>query len=214
MGANEERFGLAGPAVLKAVENRQLTRAMEHLMGLVGGIVADSHLHDSEIQFLSTWLAANRAVCDQFPGSAIARAVRNVLADGRVTDDERQHLLMTLQGLSGTHFALTGSVESEVVALPIEDDVTVRLPSSTVCFTGEFLFGTRAACERVTLAAGAGIADTVTRRLEYLVIGTRVSPNWVGTSFGRKIQRAVALQEEGHAIEIISEQRWLEALAA
>jgi hypothetical protein len=41
-----------------------------------------------------------------------------------------------------------------------------------------------------------------------------VSPHWRQTSYGNKIERAVQLQEEGCAIEIISERRWLEALGA
>jgi hypothetical protein len=57
-------------------------------------------------------------------------------------------------------------------------------------------------------------ADNVSKKVDILVIGTRVAPDWAHTSFGRKIQRAVELQEEGHAIEIISEKRMMEAVSA
>jgi len=39
-----------------------------------------------------------------------------------------------------------------------------------------------------------------------------VAPDWAHTSYGRKIESAVALQQEGHSIAIISERRWLAAL--
>jgi NAD-dependent DNA ligase len=78
--------------------------------------------------------------------------------------------------------------------------------------TGEFIFGTRAACERLTLKAGGMPLDKVTKHVDVLVIGTRLSPDWAHTSFGRKIQRAAELQEQGHPIEIISERRWLEVV--
>jgi NAD-dependent DNA ligase len=74
------------------------------------------------------------------------------------------------------------------------------------------MFGTRAACERATLRAGGMPSDSVSRKVDYLVIGTRVSASWAHTSFGRKIQKAAELQEAGHAIEIISERRWLESM--
>lgn len=200
------------PAINKAIATQALNRAVQHLMGIVDGMVADGHLHDKEIQFLSTWLSENVAVKDGWPGSMIHRKITEVLADGIVTEEERDHLHKTLAGLVGNDFCLTGSGSPEVASLPIEDAVTVQLKDSSVCHTGDFLFGTRAACERATLRAGGMPVDSVSRRVEYLVIGTRVSPHWAHTSFGRKIQKAVTLQEEGHAIEIISEARWVQAL--
>lgn len=79
---------------------------------------------------------------------------------------------------------------------------------------GEFLYGTRAACERLVLKVGAMCTDNVSKKVDILVVGTRVAPDWAHTSFGRKIQRAVELQTEGHAIEIISERRMMEAISA
>lgn len=199
-------------AKAKALQTRQNNRALEHLMGMVTGMVADRHLHDLEIKLLSTWLSDNNEVTSRWPGFVIARKVREVLADGLVTEAERKHLMQVLTDLASTDFTLTGSASPEIAALPINDSVTVIIRHAGVCHTGEFLFGTRAACERVTLAGGGMPLDSVSKSTDILVIGTRVSPNWAHTSFGRKIQRAAELQEEGHPIEIISERRWLESL--
>ena len=200
-------------AALTSVETHRTNRAIEHLLGLVTGMVADGELNDREITMLSTWLASHPEATADFPGAVIARAVREVLADGIITDAERDHLLTTLTGLASTDFSATGSVSPEVTGLPIEDCVSIDFKNSMVCFTGEFLYGTRAACERLVLKVGAMCADNVSKKVDILVIGTRVSPDWAHTSFGRKIQRAVELQEEGHAIEIISEKRMMEAIA-
>ncbi len=195
-----------------AAHRHRLNRAIEQLLGIASGILADGQLHDQEVTFLSTWLSAHSEVADQWPGSAVAKAVRDTLADGLITPAERDHLVTVLQALCGSEFALDGSATPLVTDLPIDDQVTVQLMNAGVCHTGEFLYGTRAAVERATLRAGGMPADTVTKRVEYLVVGTRVSPDWAHTTYGRKIQRAVALQDSGHAIEIISEQRWLKAL--
>ena len=200
-------------AVRIAIDKHQTNRAIEHLLGLVTGMVADGELNDREITMLSTWLASHPEATADFPGTVIARAVRDVLADGVITEIERNHLLTTLTGLASADFSATGSVSPEVTNLPIEDCVTVDFKNSMVCFTGEFLYGTRAACERLVLKVGAMCADNVSKKVDILVIGTRVAPDWAHTSFGRKIQRAVELQEEGHAIEIISERRMMEAIA-
>ncbi len=185
---------------------------MEQLLGIASGILADGHLHDQEISFLSTWLSEHHEAASVWPANAVATAVRDVLADGAITHEERDYLVSVLRSLCGSEFSLTGAPEPLVATLPIDDQVTVRLVNAGVCHTGEFLYGTRAAVERATLKAGGMPVDGVSRRVEYLVIGTRVSPNWAHTTYGRKIQRAAELQEAGHEIEIISERRWLEAL--
>lgn len=199
-------------AVARAQATHNLNRAVEHMIGMITGIVADRNLHDLEVKLLRTWLEENFIVTQTWPGFVIARKVEEIMADGVVTEAERAHLLTVLSELAATDFAMTGSSSPEVAALPINDVVTVILKNAGVCHTGEFLFGTRAACERITLKAGGMPLDSVTRRTDLLVIGTRVSPNWAHTSFGRKIQKAAELQEAGHPIEIISERRWIEAI--
>ena len=191
----------------------QANRAIEHLIGIVTGMVADGALNDLEVKMLSTWLASHPEATADFPGSVIARVVADTMADGVITEAERTHLLKMLTGLASTDFSVTGSVSPEVTSLPIEDCVSIDFKNSMVCFTGEFLYGTRAACERLVLKVGAMCADNVSKKVDILVIGTRVAPDWAHTSFGRKIQRAVELQDEGHAIEIISEKRMIEAVA-
>jgi NAD-dependent DNA ligase len=198
--------------VSRAQATHRLNKAVEHMIGLVTGIIADSTLHDLEVQLLRTWLAENSLVTQTWPGFVIARKVEEIMADGIITEAERSHLLTVLSELTATDFAVTGSSSPEVAALPIDDVVTVILRNAGVCHSGEFLFGTRAACERLTLKAGGMPLDSVTRKTDILVIGTCVSPNWAHTSFGRKIQKAAELQETGHPIEIISERRWIDAM--
>jgi NAD-dependent DNA ligase len=200
------------PAVARAQETHRLNKAVEHMIGLVTGIIADRSLHDLEIKLLQTWLTENSVVTRTWPGFVVARKVEETLADGVITEAERAHMLDVLSGLAANDFGITGSSSAEVAELPINDVVTVTLKNAGVCHTGEFLFGTRAACERITLKAGGMPLDSVTRQTDLLVIGTRVSPNWAHTSFGRKIQKAAELQERGHPIEIISERRWIDAM--
>lgn len=196
-----------------AMRKRDITKASEQLLGLVTGIVADQSLHDLEIKLLSNWLANAADIHTVWPGSVLAQKVNEILADGIVTDAERVHLMSVLQQFAVTDFANTGSAAPEVLQLPINDSAPVQLPRATVCLTGEFIYGTRDACQRRTAAAGADLLNTVTRKLHYLVVGTNVSPHWANTSYGRKIQKAVELQAIGVPVAIISERRWLQALS-
>ena len=66
--------------------------AIEQLLGIVSGMMADDDLDNLEIEFLQVWLADNADVSQVWPGSAIARAIDTVLADGHVSEDERAYL--------------------------------------------------------------------------------------------------------------------------
>lgn len=200
-------------ALKVSLEQRELSKSSQVLAGIITGIVADGNLHDMEIQMLNTWLSANPEVVSRWPGSAIASQLHTVLADGFVSADEREHLLHELQLLVGNDFSNSGSVTSEVAALPYDLECLIDVRGVHVCHTGEFLYGTRTACERLTELAGGVATGSVTKKTGFLVVGTHVSSAWVNTSYGRKIERAMELREDGHLISIVSEKRWLEALS-
>lgn len=197
-----------------AITRRAENRSIELLLGIVTGIVADSHLHDLEIQMLSTWLSENEYAASVWPGCVIAERVRAVLADGVVTDEERAHLLSTLQGMAACDFAATGSAAAGVVQMPLQDDGDVSLRDNHVCLTGEFIYGTRANCERLCTDLGALPVSNVTKKVVFLIVGTNVAPAWLHTTYGRKIEQAMALRQAGHPIRVISERRWREATGA
>lgn len=188
--------------------------AIEHLLGMAQGMLADGHLHDMEIQFLSSWIASNPEAAQSWPVSAVAARLRDALADGKISDEERDYLMATLRDLLANDFSETGSVSQEPTRLPVTDDVDVDLDAAGVCLTGEFAYGTRAACQRLAERAGSIPFDNVSKKIRYLVIGSRVSPEWAHSSYGRKIERAVELQQQGHSLHIITERRWLQALGA
>ena len=62
---------------------RNLTKAMQTLLGICCGLTADNHLNDEEIQFLSTWMLDNKEATDVWPGCVIRDRVAHVLEDGQ-----------------------------------------------------------------------------------------------------------------------------------
>lgn len=199
-------------SVENSISQHRLKKATEMLLGLVTGMVLDDHLHDREVQFLHHWLLQNEEVASTWPGSAIAHKVRDVLQDGVITEAERAHLLDALKDMATTDFSETGQVSPSVIGLPVQDDVSVVIRDADVCHTGVFLYGTRAACERLTERGGGFPVSNVTKKTDVLVIGSNVSPDWAHTSYGRKIEAAVGLRESGHPIVLITEHRWLQVL--
>lgn len=79
-------------SIEQSLSRHRINTAIEHLLGIAQGMLADGHLHDMEIKFLSTWLDANTEAAQTWPCSALAARVREALADGHIDDAERTHL--------------------------------------------------------------------------------------------------------------------------
>jgi NAD-dependent DNA ligase len=199
-------------AINRSVQHRIDTRAMQTLLGICSGMAADQAINDKEIAYLQTWLADHQSIRDQWPASAIHCRIQDIVADGIITAEERDDLLIKLQELTGNFFNDTGSATVEGPAMPLDDDPSIFFRNMSYCFTGEFMYGTRAACERAVLKLGAMPQDRVTKKLNYLVIGSRCSPAWIGETYGHKIELAVRYRDEGLELSIVSERQWTLAL--
>jgi len=199
-------------ATAKALQTRALTKAAQSLLGICTGLVADGQINDREVIFLRTWLAENADATAVWPGSSIARRIDEILADGVITQDERDSLFLSISQLSGNHFAETGSCTPEAPSVPIDDDPSIFFRNMTFCFTGNFHFGTRAACERAVLKLEAMPVDNVTGKLDYLVVGSVIEENWANTTYGRKIETALQRRERYGLPAIVSETQWVKAM--
>ena len=195
------------------IETAIIVKSLNSLMGIVSGLVSDGELNDKEILFLKTWCDENRHIASEYPANIIFRRIHEVLVDGVVTDEERKHLVNELTILCGNDFANTGSALPEHIEGIFDDDPTVIFPENEFVFTGKFLYGTRTACEAAVVKRGATVKDYITQDTNYLVIGTRASPEWIAENFGRKIQKAADMAESGmYEISIIREVDWTMSL--
>lgn len=193
--------------------HRLLTRATQTLLGICTGLVADGRLNDEEIHFLKTWLLENEEPLRTWPGDIIGQRISTILQDGVISEEERTDLLETLQGITGNHFANTGAaVPDNPIQLPVDDSCTISHPSAQFCFTGKFMYGTRAACHRTVLKLGGIVSERIGRDLDFLVIGSLINPNWAYEAYGRKIEEAVELQKKYGRLRIVSEAHWTKSI--
>ena len=199
-------------ATLRIIEHARVKKATEHLLGICDGLIADARITPEEIHYLRTWLSDNRELVDEWPGRVIARRIDAILDDGFITASECIDLLDTLREIVRTDFGNTGSPAPESPALPIDDDPSIFFRDMAFCFTGKFLWGTRAACERATLGLDGTVSDNITQSLDYLVIGSMIEPQWAHTSYGRKIEKAMNYKDDGYDITIVSERQWVAAM--
>jgi NAD-dependent DNA ligase len=196
-----------------ALDQRRITKSLNTLMGIVSGIVCDGHLHDGEIQYLSTWLKDNEDISPIYPANVISRRLTEVLQDGVITLEEKNHLIKELTALSGTDFANTGSALPDQISSVFDDDPHIIFKDNVFVLTGEFLYGTRPKCEDAIAKRGGINKTTVTQKTNYLVVGSMASPDWIVANFGRKIQTAAEMSKSGEfEIAIVREADWAMSL--
>lgn len=196
-----------------AIDQRNITKGLNTLMGIVSGIVCDDHLHDNEIHYLMTWLKENEHIANKYPANIVYRRIHEVLHDGIVTPEEREHLLNELKVLSGNDFTNTGAALPEHIHSAFDDDPLVIHEGNVFVLTGGFLYGTRSVCQKAIEKRGGIAESNVTKRTNYLVVGSTASPDWIVANFGLKIQKAAEMAASGdYEIAIIREADWVMAL--
>ena len=193
----------------KKMEASLIIKSLNSLMGIIAGVVGDGELNNKEILFLKTWCDENRHIAGEYPANIIFRSIHEVLIDNVITEEERDHLLHVLKNISGNDFSNTGSALPEHIESIFDNDPTVIFANNEFVFTGEFMFGTRVACQQAVTRRGATVKDYVTHKTNYLVIGTRSSPDWITQNFGRKIQKAAEMASSGDfEISVLREVDW------
>lgn len=199
-------------ARMGATDARLLKRSCQELIGIAEGMLVDGELSDTEIVYLKNWLEENDRIAYTWPGEVVYKRVCDVLDDGVIEESERDFLAKTLEELIGGDFQKTGATPSESVSFPVQQVDSIDFDGKTFCFTGTFIFGTRPACHKATEKIGGIPAPRITKKLDYLVIGTMSTRTWANTSFGRKIEKAIELQKSGSPLFIINEKTWVENL--
>lgn len=186
-----------------------LNRSLGALIGIAQGLICDNQLNDSEIGFLQKWLEANDVISTTFPGDVLYSRIQNAIADGVITEEERIHLIDTLQQLVGeTLEELTDN--THISSLAIDKVNEISFEGKRFLLTGDFVFGSKQICKQFTERFGGVVSKskTVSKKIDYVVVGGLGSKEWKFGSFGNKIKDAMQLKSEGSSILIIHEDCW------
>lgn len=187
----------------KDVQDRQV----DTLIGLSKGIAANGEVDQAEAEFLQTWLVQNSQSENPIILNLLNK-VSEMLEDGVLDQYESKELLIILHSISGEKSEL-GEI-SKTSKLPIcTPPPEIDFTDKSFLFTGTCAYGTRKYCQSAIDSLGGINAKSVTKTLDYLVLGTYVTDSWAHESFGRKIEKAMEYRESGLPITIITEEHWL-----
>jgi NAD-dependent DNA ligase len=186
-------------------------RLVDELIGICRGVIADGIVDEQEAIFIGQWIEAHRDIADRWPVNILYARLTEMLKDGVLSANEQMDLLETLREITGETGVFVEADRS--TTLPLDrPEPAVTFEGKTFCLTGRFAFGSNLECEETIVELGGIVDSTLGKDTDYLVIGELCSPDWAHTTFGRMIERAVNLREQGQAIAIVSEEHWVNSL--
>ena len=165
----------------KSIDDRQI----DTLIRISKGLVADGKVDQSEAEFLLSWLIQARQNTDNPVIKNLLNKVDSILEDGVLDPDESAELLCILHKINGEPSEI-GEL-AKTTSLPINHPLpSVTFKGIEFLFTGTCAYGTRKQCQAAIESLGGVNAKGVTKKLDYLVLGTYVTDSWVHESYGRR----------------------------
>lgn len=195
----------------------QITSDIQRLHGVLGGIIADGVITETELIGLREWQTQHEHLKTRWPYDEIDSVITGVMADG-VIDDEEHKMLLTLfsdfipiyddKTISSPPIIINSSIKGLCAVCP-----EIRFEGSTFCFTGASSKFKRHEFEKLVSNFGGKSAKNVSKSVDYLIIGADGNPCWAYSCYGRKVEAAVNLRKEGHTLVLVHENDFHDAVA-
>ena len=183
-------------------------QSLGELLGIARGIMADKELMNSEIRFLRDWLEERFAMTSSFPGNVIYDRVKEVLEDNVVTEEERSHLVSTLNMLIEDRLEDLAE-QVDLTELWFDEVGLIEFNKTRFCLTGNFVYGPQDVCETAIEQRGGIVTPTMGDESQFLVVGGLGVDEWRNGGLGAKIESAMRLRATSRSVKIIPEDSWV-----
>lgn len=193
-----------------------ITADLQKLHAIVAGIASDGTISVGEINGLAKWLQEHNHLQSCWPYDEIESLVTTVLADKKIDPDEHK-LLMSFFGefisvLDNNTVVNPAFLENSNINGICAICPEISFNKAIFCLTGASHKYTRNEFENVITGLGGGTSRSVSKRVNYLIIGADGNPCWAYACYGRKVERAVELRKQGFQLAIIHENDFHDAV--
>lgn len=172
------------------------TKALQLLQALIIGILDDDKVSEDEIMLLKKWIDDNKELEGQYPYEPIKKELEKILEDGIIESHELDEMYTLLKSFIDP----IGNTDS------ISDG---SLKDKSCVLTGDFKTGSKSEIEALISKAGGQVKSGVSKKTDYVIVGSYGSDAWKCGNYGSKIKKAKELQSQGVPIQIISEDDFL-----
>lgn len=195
------------------------TSILQRLHGIIHGIMANNQLTDEEIVNLLNWLNKYEYLRYTYPFEEIYSLVHSITEDGVITEDERNTLraffsefIDLRESANLNEFELNDLREKYNIHGICAYHPHIEIHGHVFCFTGASAKATRKEIGSIVTAAGGKFTDSITKKVEYLIVGAEGNPCWAYSCYGRKIEKAMEMRKSGSNMLIVNENDFWEVI--
>jgi NAD-dependent DNA ligase len=191
----------------------------------LGGIIADNVITEAELKGLSEWLMNHDHLKTCWPYDEIDSIVTAVMSDQKIDRNEHKTLMELFSEFIKLYDdktitnppLLEGKTVTELGAFSLTGlcavSPNINFKDSVFCFTGSFSQYKREDLKDLVIKYGGKFSNSVTKIVDYLVIGSEGNPCWAYACYGRKVEEAVNLRKKGHRLLLVHENDFQDAVA-
>lgn len=165
------------------------TLEMQKLQMIVSDIINDSVITVEEANSLLDWMNSHSDLEGFYPYDKILNMIDNILSDGIIDANEEHELLELLDAYIN----------------PQTTKLKVNVNNKVICLSGEFGYGSKSEVEQLFISRGAKISNTVTKKIDILVLGEAGNVAWKYGNYGTKYEKAKQYNEKGANILVYKE---------
>jgi len=187
---------------------QRIAHAIEEILGICRGLVADGVVNEREAVFLDEWCKANPQARQCWPVVDLVDRIRTAFRDGVLGERERRDLEQVLRRIVGA-VERPKDVARGATRLPFD------VPEPRVAFTGkrfvvagEFLYGDLARVSRAITERGGAVQEAPDLDTDFVVVGTIGRSEWQRAPWGAAVARAERVRAQGGRLTIIAEDHW------
>lgn len=195
----------------------QITGDLQRLHAILGGIIADTKITINELEGLSDWLQNHAHLRTCWPYDEVDSLITTVLADHKIDEVEHKMLMSFFSEfitiLDDRTICNPLSIENISMTGICAVCPDIKIEGSIFCFTGASSKYTRTSFVDIVQQLGGTALGAVSKKVNYLIIGSEGNPCWSYSCYGRKVEKAVQLRKQGLPILIVHENDFHAAVA-
>lgn len=195
----------------------EVTADLQRLHAMLGAIISDGIITETELNGLSAWLAEHEHLRTCWPYDEIDSLILSVMNDRKIDEQEQ----VVLQTFFSEFISFMDDTTITTPLIKIGSAVTglcavcpeIIFDKTVFCFTGASTQYSRAAFTEIVRNLGGSVVNSISSKVDYLIIGAEGNPCWAYACYGRKVEQAVKLRKEGNRILLVHENDFHDAIA-
>ena len=211
---------VCGNLMPKSVHFNAVTTELQILHGMLHGILADGIISEEEVLKLRDWVEEHQHLRMTYPFAELDSLLTTVLADQKVTTEEQAMLKEFFEDFIS--YSMSRRIQQARDALDGPKPTHIRgvcavcpeieFPEKVFCFTGASSRGPRREITEHVVCRRGDFSSSVTKGVDYLVVGAAGNPCWAFSCYGRKVEQAVLLRRAGSNLLIVHENDFWDAV--